>query len=158
MPKADDALPLIILAVASTAAGVAVGSTVGHGLSSMLFGGGGGQQVAPAAEPQQQSFEERRMGGSCEIQAKGTSSLSGSNLVVLEPRTPASFAASLTFGVEVEEGDAGGRAKGITDRRADVRHSSRTDFTSCLSATGSDMSACNVRLSSRHSSRSWLVR
>lgn len=57
--------------MASTAAGVAVGSTVGHGLSSMLFGGGS-SQAAPVAEPQQQSFEERRMGGSCDIQAKGT--------------------------------------------------------------------------------------
>lgn len=57
--------------MASTAAGVAVGSTMGHGLSSMLFGGG--SQAAPAAEPQQQSFEERRMGGSCDIQAKGGS-------------------------------------------------------------------------------------
>jgi hypothetical protein len=56
--------------MASTAAGVAVGSTVGHGLSSMLFGGGS-SQAAPVAEPQQQSFEERRMGGSCDIQAKG---------------------------------------------------------------------------------------
>lgn len=36
----------------------------------MLFGGGS-SQAAPVAEPQQQSFEERRMGGSCDIQAKG---------------------------------------------------------------------------------------
>ncbi|KAM0748351.1 hypothetical protein T439DRAFT_328330 [Meredithblackwellia eburnea MCA 4105] len=57
--------------MASTAAGVAVGSTVGHGLSNMLFGGGGGQQVAaPEAPVQQQSYDERRMGGACEIQAK----------------------------------------------------------------------------------------
>ncbi|ORY92899.1 hypothetical protein BCR35DRAFT_274046 [Leucosporidium creatinivorum] len=56
--------------MASTAAGVAVGSTVGHGLSNMLFGGGSSTQAAPVAEPQQQSFEERRMGGSCDIQAK----------------------------------------------------------------------------------------
>lgn len=57
--------------MASTAAGVAVGSTVGHGLSSMLFGGGSSQAAAPVAEPVQQTFEERRMGGSCDIQAKG---------------------------------------------------------------------------------------
>jgi hypothetical protein len=37
----------------------------------MLFGGGS-SQAAPVAEPQNQSFEERKMGGSCEIQAKGT--------------------------------------------------------------------------------------
>lgn len=64
--------------MASTAAGVAVGSTVGHGLSSMLFGGGG-SQAAPAPEQQQpynvqaQEFaqEQSRMGASCEAQSKG---------------------------------------------------------------------------------------
>lgn len=63
--------------MASTAAGVAVGSTVGHGLSSMLFGGGGGQsqpvEAAPAAPVEQQSFQQARMGGACELQAKGQS-------------------------------------------------------------------------------------
>ncbi|KAJ3012502.1 hypothetical protein HKX48_006260 [Thoreauomyces humboldtii] len=42
--------------MASTAAGVAVGSTVGHGLSGMLFGGGGSSAPAQAegqAPPQQ---------------------------------------------------------------------------------------------------------
>ena len=61
--------------MASTAAGVAVGSTVGHGLSSMLFGGGGGSsqavEAAPAAPVEQQSFQQARMGGACELQAKG---------------------------------------------------------------------------------------
>ncbi|KWU46106.1 hypothetical protein RHOSPDRAFT_32100 [Rhodotorula sp. JG-1b] len=60
--------------MASTAAGVAVGSTVGHGLSSMLFGGGGGSsqavEAAPAAPVEQQSFQQARMGGACELQAK----------------------------------------------------------------------------------------
>lgn len=59
--------------MASTAAGVAVGSTVGHGLSGMLFGGGSAA-AAPAEVPQapvqQQSFDERRMGGACEMPAK----------------------------------------------------------------------------------------
>jgi hypothetical protein len=55
--------------IASTAAGVAVGSTMGHGLSNMLFGGG--SAAVPAEPVQDQSFEQRRMGGSCEIQAKG---------------------------------------------------------------------------------------
>jgi len=62
--------------MASTAAGVAVGSTVGHGLSSMLFGGGSShQQVqeAPAAPVEQQTFQQARMGGACELQAKGAS-------------------------------------------------------------------------------------
>ncbi|GAA5911025.1 hypothetical protein JCM6882_006751 [Rhodosporidiobolus microsporus] len=60
--------------MASTAAGVAVGSTVGHGLSSMLFGGGGSSQpaeVAQASAPvEQQTFQQARMGGACDVQAK----------------------------------------------------------------------------------------
>ncbi|GAA6002428.1 hypothetical protein JCM10207_001114 [Rhodosporidiobolus poonsookiae] len=57
--------------MASTAAGVAVGSTVGHGLSNMLFGGGSSQpQAAPAAPVEQQSFQQARMGGACDVQAK----------------------------------------------------------------------------------------
>lgn len=44
-----------------------MGSTVGHGLSSMLFGG---KTEASPAPVEQQSFEDRRMGGTCEIQAK----------------------------------------------------------------------------------------
>ncbi|ORY74607.1 hypothetical protein BCR37DRAFT_384425 [Protomyces lactucae-debilis] len=38
----------------STAAGVGIGSTIGHGLSSMLFGGSSNQQQQPEAQPQQQ--------------------------------------------------------------------------------------------------------
>lgn len=56
--------------MAGTAASVAVGSTMAHGLSSMLFGGKS-EAAAPAA-PQEQSFsDERRAGGACEIPAKG---------------------------------------------------------------------------------------
>lgn len=69
--------------MASTAAGVAVGSTVGHGLSSMLFGGGS-QAAAPVAEPTQQTYEERRMGGTCEIQAKGTFPARGGHVCAFE--------------------------------------------------------------------------
>ncbi|KAK4053272.1 hypothetical protein OIO90_004046 [Microbotryomycetes sp. JL221] len=67
--------------MASTAAGVAVGSTVGHGLSSMLFGGGGSRvEAAPVAEPQQQSYEQRTMQGQCNVQAKDfTSCLNATN-------------------------------------------------------------------------------
>lgn len=58
--------------MASTAAGVAVGHTMGQGLSSMLFGGSSSKDETPAPAPvQQQSFEERRMGGQCDIPAKG---------------------------------------------------------------------------------------
>ncbi|GAA5911456.1 Mix17p [Sporobolomyces salmoneus] len=59
--------------MASTAAGVAVGSTMGHGLSNMLFGGGGSQQVveAPTTPQEQQQFvQATNVGGKCDIQAK----------------------------------------------------------------------------------------
>lgn len=63
--------------MASTAAGVAVGSTVGHGLSNMLFGGSNrvAEQVpaehAPAADFAQAQAEGSRVGGiNCEVQSK----------------------------------------------------------------------------------------
>lgn len=40
-------------------------------MTSMLFGGGSNNSDAQTVAPQDQSFDERRMGGSCEIQAKG---------------------------------------------------------------------------------------
>jgi hypothetical protein len=59
--------------MAATAGSVAIGSTIGHGLSSMLFGGGGG--AAPAeAPPVQQQQQQYQNGMSCEVQAKGQSS------------------------------------------------------------------------------------
>lgn len=64
--------------MASTAAGVAVGSTVGHGLSNMLFGGSSraSEQVsaehAHTADFAQAQAEGQRLGGiSCETQSKG---------------------------------------------------------------------------------------
>lgn len=59
--------------MATTAAGVAVGSTMAHGLTSMLgFGGNSHSEVPQQSAPmQEQNFDERRMGGSCEAQAKG---------------------------------------------------------------------------------------
>lgn len=71
--------PAVLPQMASTAAGVAVGSTVGHGLSSMLFGGGGSSapaEAAPAAPVEQQTYQQARMGGACELQAKGAPVLS----------------------------------------------------------------------------------
>lgn len=58
--------------MAATAGSVAVGSTIGHGLSSMLFGGGGGQ-AAPVEQqqPVQQQQQGYQQGVSCEVQAKG---------------------------------------------------------------------------------------
>ncbi|KAJ3567278.1 hypothetical protein NP233_g6471 [Leucocoprinus birnbaumii] len=57
--------------MAATAGSVAVGSTIGHGLSSMLFGGGGQAapaQEAPAAAPPVQ--QQQASGINCEAQAK----------------------------------------------------------------------------------------
>ncbi|CAO1621767.1 unnamed protein product [Parajaminaea phylloscopi] len=74
---APSAGPGLFGQMASTAAGVAVGSTVGHGLSSMLFGGGSraSEQVpaehAQAADFAQAQAEGQRVGGvNCEVQSK----------------------------------------------------------------------------------------
>ncbi|KAF9528600.1 hypothetical protein CPB83DRAFT_853927 [Crepidotus variabilis] len=55
--------------MAATAGSVAIGSTIGHGLSSMLFGGSSSAQEAPVqqATPVQQ---QNGMGIQCEAQAK----------------------------------------------------------------------------------------
>jgi len=57
--------------MAATAGSVAVGSTIGHGISSMLFGG---RSETPAATPEQaqpvQHQAHQQTGASCEIQAK----------------------------------------------------------------------------------------
>jgi hypothetical protein len=63
----------MIAQMAATAGSVAIGSTIGHGLSNMLFGGGGAP--APPAEQQQlppaQQQQGYQQGISCEVQAKG---------------------------------------------------------------------------------------
>lgn len=67
--------------MASTAAGVAVGSTVGHGISNMLFGGSGSSEPAPQPQQQQQqpqpwaqdyNAQNAAKGAACEAQSKGT--------------------------------------------------------------------------------------
>jgi hypothetical protein len=66
--------PGMIAQMAATAGSVAVGSTIGHGLSSMLFGGGGGQSAPPAEQQQQPPAQQQQgyqQGASCEVQAKG---------------------------------------------------------------------------------------
>ena len=63
--------PGLFAQMAATAGGVAVGSTIGHGLSNMLFGGSSSHAPAPveqAAPVQQQAYQR---GPSCEVQAKG---------------------------------------------------------------------------------------
>lgn len=59
--------------MAATAGSVAIGSTIGHGLSSMLFGGGSNAAAAEQAPPVQQQQQQQSSGLSCEIQAKGMS-------------------------------------------------------------------------------------
>jgi len=65
--------PGMMAQMAATAGSVAVGSTIGHGLSSMLFGGGG---AAPPVEQQQQPPTQQQQGYQqgmiCEVQAKGS--------------------------------------------------------------------------------------
>lgn len=58
--------------MAATAGSVAVGSTIGHGLSSMLFGSSSSapaQEQAQAPPVQQQTYQSQAP--SCEVQAKG---------------------------------------------------------------------------------------
>lgn len=57
-----------------TAAGVGMGSVIGHGVSNALFGGSGSghvQEAAPAPQEQQQSAFQQEQPTQCSIQAKG---------------------------------------------------------------------------------------
>ena len=67
--------PGMMAQMAATAGSVAVGSTIGHGLSSMLFGGGSREASAPVPEayPVQNQTQQSFSGASCELQAKGKS-------------------------------------------------------------------------------------
>ncbi|KAG6824611.1 hypothetical protein H0H93_001829, partial [Arthromyces matolae] len=70
-PTQTSSGPGMLAQMAATAGSVAVGSTIGHGLSSMLFGGSSSsapaEAPAAAAPPvNQRSFEA----GRCEVQAK----------------------------------------------------------------------------------------
>ena len=60
----------MIAQMAATAGSVAVGSTIGHGISSMLFGGR--SEPAPAEEQQQAAPQQNTFSfaSSCEVQAK----------------------------------------------------------------------------------------
>jgi hypothetical protein len=57
--------------MAATASSVAVGSTVGHGLSNMLFGGRSEAPVEQQQAPPQQQYAPQNSGLSCDFQAKG---------------------------------------------------------------------------------------
>ncbi|KAK0452495.1 hypothetical protein EV421DRAFT_904624 [Armillaria borealis] len=62
--------PGMMAQMAATAGSVAIGSTIGHGLSNMLFGGGSAAAAeAPAQAPA--PVQQQQAGGlSCEAQAK----------------------------------------------------------------------------------------
>jgi hypothetical protein len=62
----------MIAQMAATAGSVAIGSTIGHGLSSMLFGGSSSTPAEAQAPPAQQQ-QQYQSGASCEVQAKGES-------------------------------------------------------------------------------------
>lgn len=56
--------------MAATAGSVAVGSTIGHGISSMLFGSSSSAAPAEPAAPVQQQQAYQTTGAACEVQAK----------------------------------------------------------------------------------------
>ncbi|KAG9313637.1 hypothetical protein JVU11DRAFT_5969 [Chiua virens] len=65
---AQSGQPGLLTQMAATAGSVAVGSTIGHGISHMLFGGSSSATPAePAAPVQQQSFQSTP---ACDAQAK----------------------------------------------------------------------------------------
>jgi hypothetical protein len=65
--------PGFLAQMAATAGSVAMGSVIGHGLSSMLFGSGSSAAEAQAPEQEQERpySQQRSAAGSCEQQAKG---------------------------------------------------------------------------------------
>ncbi|KAJ3882863.1 hypothetical protein F5051DRAFT_318871, partial [Lentinula edodes] len=69
-PAATSSGPGMLAQMAATAGSVAVGSTIGHGLSSMLFGGSS-TPAAPTSEATQAPPTLRNQSGvNCEVQAK----------------------------------------------------------------------------------------
>jgi len=77
--QAQSSQPGMLAQMAATAGSVAVGSTIGHGISSLLFGGSSARNEAPpppealaqqaqAVPVQQQTYQAQ--GISCEVQAK----------------------------------------------------------------------------------------
>jgi len=69
VPAGASGGPGMLGQMAATAGSVAIGSTIGHGLSSMLFGGSSAPAPVEAAAPvPQQNFQGQ--GISCDVQAK----------------------------------------------------------------------------------------
>lgn len=59
----------MIAQMAATAGSVAIGSTIGHGISSMLFGSSGAESQAPPQQAQQSQYAQQ--GLNCDAIAKG---------------------------------------------------------------------------------------
>ncbi|CCO31218.1 Mitochondrial intermembrane space cysteine motif-containing protein MIC17 OS=Saccharomyces cerevisiae (strain ATCC 204508 / S288c) GN=MIC17 PE=1 SV=1 [Rhizoctonia solani AG-1 IB] len=68
--QAQQRQPGLLAQMAATASSVAVGSTVGHGLSNMLFGGRSEAPVEQQQAPPQQQYAPQNSGLSCDFQAK----------------------------------------------------------------------------------------
>jgi hypothetical protein len=62
--------------MAATAGSVAVGSTIGHGISNMLFGGGSAAAETAPDPALSQGQQSQMQAASCEGQAKGMLSFS----------------------------------------------------------------------------------
>ncbi|TBU41707.1 hypothetical protein BD309DRAFT_964699 [Dichomitus squalens] len=62
--------PGMLAQMAATAGSVAVGSTIGHGLSNMLFGSSHSAPAAPEAPAVPVQQQQYQQGISCDIQAK----------------------------------------------------------------------------------------
>ncbi|KAH7905332.1 hypothetical protein BJ138DRAFT_1095218 [Hygrophoropsis aurantiaca] len=60
----------MLASMAATAGSVAVGSTIGHGLSSMLFGSSSSPAPAQEQAPVQQQQSYQNSAPTCELQAK----------------------------------------------------------------------------------------
>ncbi|KIK38855.1 hypothetical protein CY34DRAFT_90274 [Suillus luteus UH-Slu-Lm8-n1] len=70
VPAQTSSGPGLMAQMAATAGSVAVGSTIGHGISSMLFGSSSSAAPAESAAPVQQQQAYQTTGAACEVQAK----------------------------------------------------------------------------------------
>jgi len=68
-PSQSNSQPGLFSQMAATAGGVAVGSTIGHGLSNMFFGGSAAAEE-PVQTSQQQQQQQQATGARCDVQAK----------------------------------------------------------------------------------------
>ncbi|KAL7277236.1 hypothetical protein ACG7TL_009088 [Trametes sanguinea] len=68
--QAQSGQPGLLAQMAATAGSVAVGSTIGHGISNMLFGGSSSAPAAPEAPAAPVQHQQQAQGVNCEVQAK----------------------------------------------------------------------------------------